>query len=59
MISWIAMAKEMALLAGLRAAVAVLALIGRELALSEAERRAILTRIEQGLLGGPVAPSAS
>jgi hypothetical protein len=44
-------AKEMALMAALRAAITLLSLIGRELALSEAERRALLDRLEAALLG--------
>jgi hypothetical protein len=44
-------AKEMALMAALRAAITLPPLIGRELALSEAERRALLDRLEVALLG--------
>ena len=44
-------AKEMALMAALRAAIALLTLIGRELALSEVERRALLDRLAAALLG--------
>lgn len=43
-------ARETALLGALRVAIALFAMIGRELAMSEAERRAILARIEQALL---------
>ena len=43
-------ARETALLAALRVAMALLAMIGRELRMSEAERRSILARIEQALL---------
>jgi hypothetical protein len=43
-------ARETALLAALRVAIALLAMIGRELRMSEAERRSILARIEQALL---------
>lgn len=43
--------KDMVLLAGLRAAIAILALIGKDLALTESERRAVLARIEASLLG--------
>ena len=42
-------ARETALLGALRVAIALLAMIGRELAMSEAERRAILARIERAL----------
>ena len=42
-------ARETALLGALRVAIALLAMIGRELAMSEAERRAILARIEGAL----------
>ena len=42
-------ARETALLAALRVAIALLAMIGRELHMSEAERRSILARIEQAL----------
>lgn len=48
--TWMRMAKEMALMAALRAALAILALIGRELALSEDERRTVLGRVEMALL---------
>lgn len=44
-------AKDMLMLAGLRAAIAVLALIGKQLSLNDNERRAILARIETSLLG--------
>ena len=44
-------AKEMALVAILRGAIAVLSLVGRELALSEEERRAVLARVEAALPG--------
>lgn len=43
--------KDMVLLAGLRGAIAILALIGKDLALTESERRAVLARIEASLLG--------
>ncbi len=43
-------ARETALLAALRVAIALLAMIGRELRMSEAERRSILARIEGALL---------
>jgi hypothetical protein len=43
-------AKEMALMAALRAAITLLAIIGRELALTEAERRNVIGRIETALL---------
>ena len=42
-------ARETALLAALRVAIALLAMIGRELNMSEAERRSILARIEKAL----------
>lgn len=42
-------ARETALLAALRVAIALLAMIGRELHMSEAERRSILARIEVAL----------
>lgn len=42
-------ARETALLAALRVAIALLAMIGRELQMSEAERRSILARIEGAL----------
>ena len=42
-------ARESALLAALRVAIALLAMIGRELQMSEAERRSILARIEGAL----------
>ena len=42
-------ARETALLGALRVAIALLAMIGRELAMNEAERRAILARIEGAL----------
>ena len=42
-------ARETALLAALRVAIALLAMIGRELDMSEAERRSILARIETAL----------
>ena len=42
-------ARETALLGALRVAIALLAMIGRELAMSVAERRAILARIERAL----------
>lgn len=44
---------EMALLAGLRAAIAMLGLIGRELRLTGAERRALVERIAAALLDPP------
>lgn len=44
-------AKEMALMAALRAAIALLSFIGSQLALSDAERRAVLDRLEAALLG--------
>ena len=47
-------ARDTALLAALRVAIAFLAMIGRELNMSEAERRGILARIEQ-VLGDPAA----
>ena len=43
-------ARETALLGALRVAIALLAMIGRELRMSEAERRGILARIEGALL---------
>jgi hypothetical protein len=43
-------ARETALLAALRVAIALLAMIGRELRMSDAERRSIVTRVEQALL---------
>ena len=43
-------ARETALLGALRVAIALFAMIGRELVMSEAERRAILARIERALL---------
>lgn len=43
-------ARETALLGALRVAIALLAMIGRELHMSEAERRSILARIETALL---------
>jgi hypothetical protein len=42
-------ARETALLAALRVAIALLAMIGRELSMSEAERRSIVARVEQAL----------
>jgi len=42
-------ARETALFAALRVAIALLAMIGRELEMSEAERRSILARIEGAL----------
>lgn len=45
-------AKEMALVAVLRAAIAVLGFVGRELAFSEEERRTVLARIEAAFLRG-------
>ena len=42
-------ARETALLGALRVAIALFAMIGRELAMNEAERRAILARIEGAL----------
>lgn len=42
-------ARETALLAALRVAIALLAMLGRELHMSEAERRSILARIETAL----------
>ena len=39
-------ARETALLGALRVAIALLAMIGRELAMNEAERRAIHARLE-------------
>ncbi len=47
-------ARETALLGALRVAIALLAVIGRELSMSEAERRSILARVENALLD-PVA----
>lgn len=47
--------KDMVLLAGLRAAIAILALIGKDLALTESERRAVIARIEASLLPAPLA----
>ena len=46
-------AKEMALMAALRAAITLVAFLGRELGMSEAERRAILARMETALLSPP------
>ena len=43
-------ARETALFAALRVAIALLAMIGRELQMSEAERRSILARVESTLL---------
>jgi hypothetical protein len=43
--------KEMLLMAALRAAITLLTLIGRGLDLTEAERRAVLGRMEVALLG--------
>lgn len=43
--------KAMLLMAGLQAAITLLAFVGRGLELSEAERRTILGRIEAALLG--------
>jgi hypothetical protein len=43
-------ARETALLAALRVAIALLAMIGRELKMSEAERRSIVGRVEQAML---------
>lgn len=43
-------ARETALLGALRVALALLAMIGRELRISEAERRSILARVETALL---------
>ena len=43
-------ARETALLGALRVAIALLAMIGRELHMSEAERRSILARIAGALL---------
>ena len=43
-------ARETALLGALRVAMALLAMIGRELHMSEAERRSILARVETALL---------
>jgi hypothetical protein len=45
--------KEMALMAALRAAITLVAIIGRELGMSEAERRAVLARMETALLSPP------
>ena len=42
-------ARETALLGALRVAIALLAMIGRELHMSEAERRSILARVESAL----------
>jgi hypothetical protein len=46
-------AKEMALMAALRAAITLVAFLGRELGMSEAERRAVLVRMETALLSPP------
>jgi hypothetical protein len=43
-------ARETALLGALRVAIALFAMIGRELAMSESEPRAVLARIERALL---------
>ena len=43
-------ARETALLGALRVAIALLAMIGRELNMSKSERRSILARIEKALL---------
>ena len=43
-------ARETALLGALRVAIALFAMLGRELAMSEAASRAILARIERALL---------
>ena len=43
-------ARETALLAALRVAIALLAMIGRELDMSEAERRSIIGRVESVVL---------
>lgn len=59
MTAWIVMAKEMALVAGLQATIAALTVIGRTLGLSEAERRAVVARVEQGLLGHAAAGGPS
>ena len=42
-------ARETALLAALRVAIALLAMIGRELQMTDAERRSVLGRIEGAL----------
>jgi len=44
-------AKEMALMAALRAAIALITFIGAQLSLSDAERRAVLDRLQAALLG--------
>jgi hypothetical protein len=51
-------ARETALLGALRVAIALLAMIGRELAMSEAERRAVLARVA-GALGQDAAESGA
>lgn len=42
--------KEMVLLAALRAAIAALALVGRELGLSRGERQAVVERVRDALV---------
>lgn len=44
-------------MAALRAGIGLITFAGRELALTEAERRAILARLEGALLSRPAAPS--
>ena len=51
-------ARETALLAALRVAIALLAMIGRELNMSEAERRSILGRIERRCSIRPARPAS-
>lgn len=50
--------KEMLLMAALRAAITLLTFIGRSLDLTEAERRAVLGRVETALLG-PALPGGT
>ena len=52
-------ARETALLAALRVAIALLAMIGRELKMSEVERRSIVGRVEQALLDPTAEAGAS
>ena len=51
-------ARETALFAALRVAIALLAMIGRELRMSDAERRSIVMRVEQALLD-PAEPAGT
>ena len=54
----VVVAREALVLASLRLALAILALVSRELQLDEVERRTILARVERVVSGRDVTPAA-